>query len=628
MFCDKCGKENLDHAAFCADCGAPLNTPSAESADDEATVRVRPVEDVTEPTVEDETVRVRAVEPEETIEVIENADDADNDADDDAPTGELNAEDAPELTLNTEGVIEEKKPKKKKTGIIIACAAVLVVAIVLCCVFLWKPICATFNWIFLSPEKNLEMVYDQAVVSAFDGDASEVNSMSSVDFTNMGYAGEVEISADKTITGLLSTYAEEDLSWLESASISYDASILNEMAKLDYELKVNKTHILDVEQVIDFATMDQYISLPEFSDTALYVQTYSDMDSLMEYDPYASMTDSIGMLESIMEICPSQEVLETIVRRYVGVFTNGFGSVEKSSETVEVGDLKQNLRVLTATMDEGDMLEMVLNLMETLRDDDDIKDIIQELESLTGESGLYDEFCDSLDEGIAELDSVDPDDMGNFKITFVTYLNASNEIVGNTVKVSESGMKVEVLHWVKVISGNKFAVEVIVADDIVLEGEGTGGKAHNATYTLSVLDEDILEVEMIDFVSDSKKGSSGKMVVTPTEFFLESILEEAEVDSSVAAIISSQNPAIQIEFSGTQDNAKIVYSLLANSKKMLTLSVSAKPKSPSAIELPKNYTADEEEWSASIDNESSKQTMLSRFKAAGFPEALLREIFE
>ena len=628
MFCEKCGKENLDYAAFCADCGAPLN--AAKPDDEDVTVRIRPVETVIEPANEKEAVPVEAAAEPEVPAFEEDAPTGEL-AQEDAPTGDLSSEDAPVFDLNTEGVVEEK-PKKKKTGLVIGCiAAVLVVAIALCCIFLWQPISATFNWIFLSPEKNLEKVYDQAVVNAFASGTEKVGSMSTVDYTNTGLSGEIEISADKSIVSLLSSASGEDLSWLESAAISYDASVLNQAAKMDYDFKVNNTNILEMEQVIDFTTMDQYISIPEFSDSFARIQMYDDSDYLASYNPMDSMNESMAMLESVMDICPSQEVLEGMVRRYVGVIIKGFGSVEKSTETVEIGDIKQNLRVIEATMDQDDMVDMAINLMETLQDDEDIEDILRDLEELTGESGLYDEFCESLDEAIAEIEETDIRDMVKMKITLVTYLNSSNEIVGNSIKASAYGNKMEPFRWVKVESGKKFAVEVAISgapgEEIVLEGEGTTGKTKNATYTLSAMDEDVLEIEVIDYVFDAKTGMSGTLKITPSEYVMESILESADVDAAIAGLISSQEPALQIEFSGTGENANVSISLLANSKKMLTISSSSKFQKAAEFEIPTNYV-DEDEWVNTMDEESAKQTLISRLRAAGFPEDLLSQLAE
>ena len=104
MFCEKCGKENLDYAAFCADCGAPLN--AAKPDDEDVTVRIRPVETVIEPADEKEAVPVEAAAEPEVPAFEEDAPTGEL-AQEDAPTGELSSEDAPVFDLNTEGVVED-----------------------------------------------------------------------------------------------------------------------------------------------------------------------------------------------------------------------------------------------------------------------------------------------------------------------------------------------------------------------------------------------------------------------------------------------------------------------------------------------------------------------------------------
>ena len=108
---------------------------------------------------------------------------------------------------------------------------------------------------------------------------------------------------------------------------------------------------------------------------------------------------------------------------------------------------------------------------------------------------------------------------------------------------------------------------------------------------------------------------------------MESILESADVDAAIAGLISSQEPALQIEFSGTGENANVSISLLANSKKMLTISSSSKFQKATEFEIPTNYV-DEDEWVNTMNEDSAKQTLISRLRAAGFPEDLLSQLAE
>lgn len=635
MFCGKCGNPMDDNAMFCPECGQPVaaqpaqNQPIAPDYDNDATYRVRSAaqNDVqydanndyqVPPSYENYTEEV----PSEQF-YSEPAPLSDQES---AP--QVDDSDYSQFNLNTEGNAQPSK-KKNVMPFVIGGIAAAVACVVLVCVFMWSQIAGTFSWMFLSPEKNLQKAYDQVVVDAFDGGAAFADSVSSVDLSNAGVEGDVTVSVNDTILSLISTAAGMDVSWLESASVAYDASVVDQMAKIDYDVLLNGTEIVGAEQVIDFNTLEQYISIPDFSDTALYMNTMGSSD--MMYDPYSSVSDSVAMLESFLEICPSQEILESIMRRYIGVVTGGFGSVDKSTESVEVGDVKQRLRILTATMDEDDLIDMALVLLETLAEDEEIEDIFRDMEELAGDDTLYDSFLEAIDGAIMEVEDAADAGMPSFKITLVTYLNSSNEIVGMTFKVSSSGMKLEPIHWVTVESGKKFASELIVStsvgsEDIVIEGEGTNGKTKSAEYVVTVQDVEYVTLELSDYVSDEKKGTSGALRIIPSEEILEMILSELDMDASISGIIGSQDLALELKFSDTENGASIDVSILADSKALITVSVSAKQKNPSAVEIPSNYVEDANEWAAKFDIDAAAETLISRLKNAGVPEELLAGI--
>lgn len=613
MFCGKCGNPLDDNAMFCPVCGQPV---ASQSAQNEVQYNANDYY-YAPPSYEGYTEEPAEQSYSEPIPKS-----------DQESVPQVNEPDYSQFELNTEGNVQPPKKKNMKPFVIGGIAAA-VVCVALVCIFMWSQIAGTFNWTFLSAEKNLQKAYDQVVVDAFDGGVSLADSVSSVDMSNIGAEGDVTVSVNDSIMSLISSAAGTDLSWLESVSIAYDASIVDQMAKIDYDVLLNGTEIVGAEQVIDFSTLEQYISIPDFSDSALYLDTMGTSD--MMYDPYSSMSDSVAMLESVLEICPSQEIMESIMRRYIGVVTGGFGSVKKSSETVEVGDVKQRLRILTASMDEDDLIDMALVLLETLADDEEIEDIIRDMEELTGDDTLYDSFLEALDGAITEVEDAADSDMPSFKITLVTYMNSSNEIVGMTIKASASGMKLEPIHWVTVESGKKFASELIVStsvgsEDIVIEGEGTNGKTKNGEYVVTVQDVEYLTLELIDYVSDEKKGTSGALRIIPSEEIMEMILSELDLDASISGIIGSQNLALELKFSDTKEGDSIEISILVDSKALITISVSAKQKNPSAVEIPSNYIEDADEWAAEFDIEAAAGTLISRLKNAGVPEELFAGI--
>lgn len=596
MFCGKCGSTMDDNVLICPECGAPVEAEKA------AEVSVSESE-------LDETVRVR-LSVEENVESEEEV------------VSEYTEPENPSITLNTDGA--EPAPKKsKKTPIIIGAVAAVVAAIALCMVFMWGQISSTFNWIVLSPEKNLEKVYEKAVSDAFDGGAELMGAVGSVDLTNLGYEGEISITADELVMDLLSAALDEDFSWLSNASISYDASVLDQLAKITYDVKANNVDIIGAEQILDFNTMEQWISLPDVTSNALYTSSdlAYDYDELINYD-----LDFAKQYTAILDAAPSQEILERITQRYVSIIINGFGTVDKTADSVKVNDIEQRLRILTATMDQNDMVDMVLNLLETMKDDQDIKNIFDELETLTGEN-YYDYFVEELDYLIMDLEDVADAGLPDVKLILVTYLNNSNEIVGMTFTGEVEGEKVDFVHWVKVERSKKFASEFVIsttpdAEVLRVDGKGEINKKLSADYIVYIDETEIFTVQLFDYVSNETEAS-GTIKIIPTREIVESILYLAEVDDMVASMISSQDLALEIKFSGNQTNSAVEYSIWADKDVLIKIAVTAKEKKPEAIEKPQNTV---EEFS-DTELDDLKAELRSNFKEAGMPEELLDRFF-
>ena len=563
MFCKNCGNPMDDDAVFCPNCGTAVENevPAAEP--------VEPVEEIPVLQQEDE-ILDPSVEPEM----------------DAAETEE------PAFALNTEGEVAAPKKKINKLpfligGIVAAVAAVLLV------VFNWANVSGFFVRTFSSPEKLQTKVYEDMVSKTFDAFTVSDKEKKELPYdpSNVGVEGEIRLSIDEQILNLIPADGM-DVSWLSDIAIGYDMSIRDKMEKIAMDLILGDTSIISAEAFANLESMEVYYSVPDLNDQAIYMDMASLFDEMGTI--YPSIYDPEN-LEKIAEILPSQEVLEQIITRYIGVVMSGFGDVEKSNEKVKVSGVSQNLHVLKATMDEDDLLKMAENLLKTLKKDDDIEDILLSIEEYVGEEGLYDSFVEYMDEALESLDEVDRDDLGSFKLTLITYLNDANEIVGNTVKLSlpglGMGMKYEPISWVRVEQGKKFASELVISagtESIVFEGKGENGKTTNSEYTLSYDGEELLTVEIEDYVSTDNQ-LAGTVRIVPSEYVMENMMSEMDLNDSIADLIGSASPALEIDFSSDNQGGSFSVALAAGAKKLIAISSTSKITGADAIEHPTDY---------------------------------------
>ena len=599
MFCGKCGNPVADDARFCGKCGAPVEEIPTEPA---APVEETPVVEPTAPAEEVLDVQENVVE-----EVVQEAE-------------------QPEFMLNTEGEIA--KPKKKISPIPFLIGGIAVIAAVVLLAFLnWSNFSGFFTRTFSSPEKLQTKVYEDVVANAFDKvTVSEENKKGEQAFdpTNMGAEGEMRLTIDDQLLSLIPANGM-DMSWLSEIAIGFDSSVQGNLAKMVMSVILGDTTLASADMVMDQETMEYWISVPELNDKSIYMNYF---DILEDSGVAVSAMMDQEMIAELAKVMPSQEVLETIATRYVGVLMSGFGDVEKSAETVKVSGVSQKLHVLKATMDEDDLVEIAENLIKTLKKDKDIKEIILDIEEYSGEEGIYDSFIEAMDEALETLDEEDMD-LPSFKLTLLTYLNDANDIVGITVKASSMGAKIEPISWVRVEQGKKFASEFVISagtESLVFEGKGEKAKTTNSKYTLSFDGEKLLTVEVKDYVSDDAQ-TSGTVRIIPSEDIMDEVMGDADLPESVSDLIGSADPALEIQFSIVEGKTgEFSIALTAGSKKLVTLSCFTKVTVPDAIQIPENVVEfkDEEslnEWTETM-NVDFLSTLIERLIEAGVPADL------
>ena len=599
MFCGKCGNPLEDDSRFCCNCGAPVEEIPAEPA----------------ASVEETPVAENAAPAEEVMDVQENVVEE--------AVQEL---DQPEFMLNTEGEIA--KPKKKISAIPFLIGGIVVIAAVALLAFLnWSNFSGFFTRTFSSPEKLQTKVYEDVVANAFDKvTVSEDNKKGEQTFdpTNMGAEGEMRLTIDDQLLSLIPANGM-DMSWLSDIAIGFDSSVKDNLAKMAMSVILGDTKIASADMVMDQESMEYWISVPELNDKAIYMNY---LDILEESGMAMSALTDSEMIAELEKVMPSQDVIETIAKRYVGVLMSNFGDVEKSTETVKVSGVSQKLHVLKATMDEDDLLENAENLIKTLKKDKDIKEIILDIEEYAGEEGIYDSFIEALDEALETLDEEDMD-LPSFKLTLLTYLNDANDIVGITVKASSMGAKLEPLSWVRVEQGKKFASELVISagpESLVFEGKGEKAKTTNSKYTLSYNGDEILTVKVQDYISDDTK-TAGTLRITLSKDIMDEVMSGADLPESVLDLIGSADPALEIQFNIAEgESGSFSIALAAGTKKLLTLALSTKLTAPDAIQIPENVVEfkDEEsltEWTETM-NEDFLSTLMERLIEAGVPAEL------
>lgn len=534
----------------------------------------------------------------------------------------------------------EEPPKKKgkgKIAVIGAVAAVLVVGIV-ALVLNWSNLFGKKN--YSTPQEQLAYVEQQAL-NEVTGTVSDLYGSLFANTDKTDAAAEIDmhllLGEDLLSTlemSLSQSGVDADLSWLADILLEVNTNVNNNWMDLDLGIGLGTTPVLSLEMIYDLENLNFWMGLPGLSNQYLYVDTaeLSGMgDSYLE-----EVQAQAAMLTGLTEALPSDEAINQLLNKYIGLVLSGIKTVETSTETKEVDGLKQELTVLTATITDEDLLNIAISVLETAQNDADLKQVIDsfgdyynavyeiQMQSYNEYYGdtyeavdLYSEFSTTVAEGLealkAQLSECDPET--NY-LTLVDYVNGSDEIVGRSVAISTAPENV--LSYLTVSEKGQWAFAANLAG-VTVTGSGTdeNGKL-NGSYLLNLYDSELLELELVDI--DTAKLDEGKLLgklqLYPTAALIEDVMG---MDSSVSAFVLGGGMALELSC----EEELVSVNVISDNAVVLGLTMAAQEVASTAIEAPSGTAlnaanATDEQMTAWLASWNVEQ-LVSNLKAAGVP---------
>lgn len=592
MFCKYCGNQLVEGSAFCDKCGEPV---------EKAPVVEENVENVKETVVEEP-----AVVAEET-----------------AVIGELTAAEE-SVAVEENGFAQPQfdapvKKKKKGLGLLVSVIAALLACVVVVGAF-FEPLKGFAIKTIGSEEDYLEFVATKSTETATEEIAKFYGSfLKTMDSgAKQGSANKVMLTlnaSDKAIDLLEEASGDAigqklDLAWLKSISLEMNTNIKEKAMQLALALKLNDKELANAELIMDLVKQEAFVGIPSLTEKYLKTEITGDeaFDTLMN----ASAADLKAAL-------PSEEIVKTLLDKYIAVILEQVDDVDKSTETVEIDDISQKLTVMKIAIDYDMMKAIATNLLETADADEQLAKIIkdfaaylEENEYIDDADEIYDDFKDGIEQALDEIkDDESEDDFETIRLTI--YVDNAHECVGYKVKVDETTAQV-----LTVRDGKKFAYEM-KSEGIKITGTGTEAKdVMNGKFTFKQNDMKLLELTCTD-VTEKDEEWSGKFLFTPSDELLESM----GLDSMGASVVSLASPQIELIVDSKQDSPKLEVNLLTGKDLLVGLALSADSVKVSDIESPKSgdvYTQEQlNEWLQTLDMEN----LMKNLENASVPKDLL-----
>ena len=300
---------------------------------------------------------------------------------------------------------------------------------------------------------------------------------------------------DKVLGSLKSELAaggyDMDASFLRKISLTVGSAQEKGISGAELKLGLGGTHIISANMMMDQSSGVMYFALPEVSDRYLKVDMYANMGQAGlangAYEQYEEM------MASLAEALPSAETVTALLEKYLELALDQIQAVDKTTETMTVNGVSQELTALTMTITEQDALNIAKKLMQTAKDDPQLLAILENLDGKLGElaaelgggyeSGLAADYQQEIDAMMAELEQVIvSEDGANLEIK--TYTNGKHQVVGRCIAIGDE----ELFKYLFVESNTAFAMEAY-AEAFVVTGNGTISNGnYNGKFTLAETD--------------------------------------------------------------------------------------------------------------------------------------------
>lgn len=565
MTCKNCGAVNPESACFCGNCGTPLNK-EIPTNDLDATVAANPPaenEVVTETVVTNETENKTA-----TVSEAENTA---------APAIE------PEVAIPTENAAfneeqyfeEPKKKKNKAAKILLPIIIVLVVFAILAtaAICYWPYITNTAMRVF-SPEKHQAWVYKNAAASLSEKYTDPMKDGES-------NKGNVTLNLSDEALELIEEFTDEvDFAQINDITVNYEYSIKNGNQALVAGIK-HPDMALNAEVYTNAKDEEITVLLPEFNDEAL----------LVEADDYDIP------LTPVAQVMPSKELVEKTLSKYAYTLFANAEDVTRGKATYTVDGKDVESLCFETKVSSELAAKALLAVLEEAKDDKELREYCDEV-LLPFLDYSSDDFDEIIDDAIESLEDVDTDD--DVAFTLYTYINNKGEITAIEI-FTEGDEEIQIICG-SYTKGKNVSYEISVISDyrgeavkemsFVVTGTEVRNKL-NATAVLTVEDEEMLEVEIIDFNTKTYKSGcpKGKLKISG------SILAEITGESML------ENLAIEIEFDVKSSSYSYAFKVLSNDTEYACINIKGKTKNAKNIKLHTDTNEDIEDWASDLDED-------------------------
>ncbi len=594
MFCEKCGSQLPENAAFCTHCGTKVTLDDAPKS----FVPQESAEPAPAPAPAPETEVLSDHQAKEYFQP--------------SPSHQNPSFDIPSFnTSNTPA----KKPKKKKTGVVVAVALILVAALLATMVaFNFASASGFFIKTFGSDEDYFKFVETNAFLGYTDNVTTVYKSLSdAMSMDSMAFDTKLSLNvSDDALDMFKKNITEEfELDWIKGLSVVANSNMNDNKQALTLALGLSSTEIIKFDVIVDLENQEFYIGIPSlgnkylyFSMEDIYGDSYGDMYAPNSVISAAGLS-SLDMISDIASSLPSDKEFNDLLNKYIKIVIENLDNVSMSSETLEVDGISEKVSVVELEFDMETLYNICLDVLNTAKNDKDLEKYISNVLGKLEEKELIDDageiiemFKEGIDDAIETLE--DESDFDNEELfTLTDYVNSKHEIVGRALEVQ----KEDIFYYATAHNGKDFATELEVYGECILEGKGTDKNGVlTSELEIQASGMTVCDIILTDFDTNKLEDGylNGSIALLPSSALLKSM-----VDSSTADVVSMLDPGLEFKFQSSDKATTVELNLLNDEEMFFGIIIDQEKKNTSKISLPSSndtYDTDEaEDWLLTLD---------------------------
>lgn len=395
--------------------------------------------------------------------------------------------------------------------------------------------------------------------------------------TDLHATANVEV----TLSDLFFTImGNEDLNWIDKITLASDVHQNDFRVKALADISMNSKPLFSYNGVIDSLTGITYVSIPTISD--YYIQTIDN-----------TTVDLSGLQQALAQLnTPETEVAQALLIKYVDVALKNMVNIEKTTETLNIKGVTQEVNVYTNYITEKVFMDGIKAILTEAKTDSQIKAIFPAEANLEA----------AIDEAIASLNEQTPSDNKDDAIILITYADKDNNVLGRKFSISTFS-----LSHIALPTGSGSVSETFIGDaqnNFRLEGSRTSG---SSTYTLFITSaEQSIEIGTMVFSGNKKAGTCQ---LTLSNFVEQNLFGSADTDV-----------ALNIQWNVTDNGTAFDAYLSMASQEVIAVKVNTSPIASENVILPnKAVDINSPDQMEMYTNSINTYELMNNMLAIGFP---------